>query len=55
MIDRPFNMVIPEKLHVLIVNMNAYSGRSNLNGLYFEHAGLENVHVTVNGNIIYSG
>ena len=54
MIDRPFGMVIPEKMHMLIINMNAFSGRSTLNGLYFEHANLENYHVTVNGNTFYN-
>ena len=54
MIDRPFGMVIPEKMHVIIVNMNAFSGRASLNGLYFEHANLENLHLTVNGNTFYN-
>ena len=54
MIDQPFGMVIPEKMHMLIINMNAFSGRASLNGLYFEHANLENLHVTVNGNTFYN-
>ena len=54
MIDRPFGMVIPEKMHVIIVNMNAFSGRASMNGLYFEHGNLENFHLTVNGNTLYN-
>ena len=54
MIDQPFGLVIPEKMHMLIVNMNAFSGRSSLNGLYFEHANMENLLLTVNGNTIYN-
>ena len=54
MIDRPFGMVIPEKMHMIIVNMNAFSGRASLNGLYFDHANLENFHLTVNGNTFYN-
>ena len=53
MIDRPFGMVIPEKMHMIIVNMNAFSGRPRLNGLYFEHVQMENCHLTVNGNTQY--
>ena len=54
MIDRPFGMVIPEKMHMIIINMNAFSGRNSLNGLYFEHSNLENLHLTVNGNTFYN-
>ena len=54
MIDQPFGMVIPERMHLIIVNMNAFSGRSNLNGLYFKHANLDNLHLTVNGNTLYN-
>ena len=54
MIDQPFGMVIPEKMHMIIVNMDAFSGGPSSNGLYFEHANLENCHLTVNGNTLYN-
>ena len=54
MIDQPFGMVVPEKMTMLLVNMNAYSGRTSLNGLYFNHGNLNNIHLTVNGSTHYN-
>ena len=54
MIDQPFGMVIPEKMQMVIVNMNAFSGRGNLNGLYFDHGNLDSLYLTVNGNTVYN-
>ena len=54
MIDQPFGMVIPERMTFLMVDMNGFSGRSNQNGLYFEHCNISNLHMTVNGSTIYN-
>ena len=54
MIDNPFGMVIPEKLTMLLINMDNYSGRANLNNLYFEHHNISNIHMTINGSTIYN-
>ena len=54
MVDQPFGMVVPEKLTMIIVNMNSYSGNNAQNGLYFDHANLSNVHITLNGNTVYN-
>ena len=54
MIDQPFGMCIPERMTMIMVDMDGFSGRTNQNGLYFEHANISNIHVTVNGSTIYN-
>ena len=54
MIDQPFGTCIPEKLTMVFIDMNAFSGRGNQNGLYFDHCHLSNTHITVNGNTVYN-
>ena len=54
MIDQPFGMCIPEKMTMALVDMNAFSGSSTQNGLYFDHADISNLHVTVNGSSVYN-
>ena len=54
MIDQPFGMVIPERMTLLMVDMNGFSGRSNQNGLYFEHSNISNLHMSVNGSTLYN-
>ena len=54
MIDQPFGMVIPEKMTMVIVDMNSFSGRPHINSLYFEHANLSNIHLTINGSTVYN-
>ena len=54
MIDQPFGMVIPERMILLIVDMNSFSGSTSQNGLYFEHCNISNLHMTVNGNTLYN-
>ena len=54
MIDQPFGMVVPEKLSMVIVSMDSYSGNNAQNGLYFDHANISNIHVTLNGNTVYN-
>ena len=54
MIDQPFGSCIPEKLTMIIVDMDAFSGSYNQNGLYFKHANLSNMHITINGSSVYN-
>ena len=54
LIDQPFGMVVPEKMTMLLVDMDAYSGQPTSNGLYFQHANLSNIHLTVNGSTHYN-
>ena len=54
MIDQPFGSCIPEKLTMLIVDMDAFSGNYNHNGLYFKHANISNTHITINGSTVYN-
>ena len=54
MIDQPFGSCIPEKLTMLILDMDSFSGAYNRNGLYFNHANISNMHITINGNSVYN-
>ena len=54
MIDQPFTNCIPDKLTMLLVDMNSISGRYNHNSLYFNHCDISNVHITINGSTIYN-
>ena len=54
MIDQPFGMAVPEKMTMIIVDMNGFSGRTTQNGLYFEHANISNIHLTLNGSTVYN-
>ena len=54
MIDQPFGTCIPEKMDMIILDMASFSGSSSRNGLYFDHANITNIHVTVNGSTLYN-
>ena len=54
MIDQPFGTCIPDRLTMLIVDMNGFAGRTNENGLFFEHCDLANTHITINGSTLYN-
>ena len=54
MIDQPFGSCIPEKLTMVFVDMDAFSGSYNQNGLYFKHINLSNMHITINGSSVYN-
>ena len=54
MIDQPWGNVIPEKLTMMFVNMNSFSGSGTQNGLYFSHLHLSNTHITINGSTLYN-
>ena len=51
--DLPWGGVIPERLYVAMVNMNAFSGSYNRNGLYFSNANLANVTISIDGANVY--
>lgn len=52
--ELPFSQIIPQNLLMAIVDMNAMQGRYDKNGLYFSHADLSHVHITINGSTVYN-
>ena len=54
LIDQPFGTCIPEKLTMVIVTMQSLSGDQTLNPLYFGHCNISNIHITINGTLIYN-
>lgn len=52
--ELPFSQIIPQNLMMAIVDMNSMQGTFNKNGLYFTHADLSHVHITINGSTIYN-
>ena len=51
-IDSPFNGVIPHKLVMFLVDQSAHNGAYKRNPNYFQHNGITDVVVDVNGNCI---
>ena len=51
--DLPWGNVIPERLYIVIVEMNAFSGAYNKNGLYFSSSNLSEISVSLNGVSVY--
>ncbi len=52
--ELPFAQIIPQNLTMAIVDMDSLQGVIDKNGLYFQHADLSHVHITVNGATIYN-
>jgi hypothetical protein len=52
--DMPWGQIVPDNLYVCMVPMTAFSGAYNRNGLYFPHAGMKAISVTVNGTAVFS-
>ena len=52
--ELPFAQIIPQNLMMAIVDMNSMQGTFNKNGLYFTHADLSHVHITINGSTVYN-
>lgn len=51
--DLPWGNVIPERLYLVFIDMSAFSGAYNKNGLFFKHANLSEITVSVNGMNLY--
>ena len=51
--DLPWGNVIPERLYIVMVDMNAFSGTYNKNGLYFSNSKLSEITVSLNGVSVY--
>ena len=51
--DLPWGNVVPERLYAVMVEMNAFSGSYNKNGLYFSHSNLSEITVSLNGVSVY--
>ena len=54
LIDQPFGNCIPEKLTLIMVDMDSFSGSYTRNPLYFKHCSLSNVYISVNGHSVYN-
>lgn len=54
LVELPFAQIIPQNLFMLIVDMESMSGNYNKNGLYFNHADLSHVHISINGSTVYN-
>lgn len=54
MAELPWAQIIPERIFMLVVDMRSFSGDYKRNGLYFQHADLSNINITVNGSTIYN-
>lgn len=52
--ELPFAQIIPQNLIMAIVDMESLNGAYNRNGLYFTHADLSHVHITINGSTVYN-
>ena len=51
--DLPWGNVIPERLYLVMVEMPAFAGTHNKNGLYFSHANVSEITVSINGLSVY--
>ena len=51
--DLPWGNVIPERLYIVMVEMSAFSGTYNKNGLYFSNSNLSEITVSLNGVGVY--
>ena len=52
--ELPFTQIIPQNLTMCIVDMASLNGEYSRNGLYFTHADLSHVHITINGSTVYN-
>ena len=51
--DLLWSQVIPRRLYVVIVDLEALTGKYNSNGVYFQHGDLSNVTVAINSSPLY--
>lgn len=52
--ELPFSQIIPQNLMMAFVSMSNMQGRYDTNPLYFHHANLSHVHITINGSTVYN-
>lgn len=53
-IDQPWGSIIPDKLFIMMMDMEAISGAYTLNPLYFDHCDLSNVYITRDGTNLFN-
>lgn len=53
-IENPFLSVIPKKVYLGILDMKAFNGDYTKNPLYFKHANMSHIQISVNNNIRYN-
>ncbi|XP_068227639.1 uncharacterized protein [Palaemon carinicauda] len=54
MIDEPFGSCIPDKMTLALIDMRHFSGDYTRNPLFFHHANVNNIHITINGSTVYN-
>ena len=54
MIDQPFGSCIPERLYLMMVDMQSFSGDYSRNPLFFNHFDLSGLQISINGRNIYN-
>ena len=52
--ELPFSQIIPSNITMCIISMTAFNGDYARNGIYFSHANLAHVDITVNGSSAYN-
>lgn len=52
--ELPFAQIIPQNLTMCIVDMEGLQGSCARNGLFFQHANLSEVLITINGSTVYN-
>ena len=51
--DNPFGQVVPEKLYLVLQDLDAFVSRYNYNAVHFAHGGINRITVTMNGSDAY--
>ena len=51
--DLVWSQVVPRRLYLVIVDLEALTGKYNANGVYFQHGNLSNVTIAINGTPVY--
>lgn len=52
--ELPFNQILPENLTMIVVDMDSIQGVMDKNGLYFQHADMSHIQITINGMTAYN-
>ena len=53
LMDNPFGQAIPEKLYVVLQDLDAFTGSYNYNAIHFLHGKVNRITVTINGTDAY--
>ena len=51
--DLIWSQVVPRRLYIMVVDLEALTGKYNANGVYFQHGKLSDVTIAINGSPVY--